>query len=308
MEYKNYYKILGVPKNASGKEIKAAYRRLARKHHPDVNPGSKQAEARFKEINEANDVLSDPEKRRRYDQMGESWPHIQSRGGRSGGGRVRVDFGGIPGSAQSGSFSDFFQTFFGGEAGGATLEDILQQARGGRAQRRGGDEVEHELTLTLEEAHRGVTRTLAVAGQGSTRRVEVKVPAGVREGQRVRLAGEGGPAAEPGARADLYLRVRIAPHPVFEPKGDDLHTMVKVPLTTAVLGGEAEVATLDGPRGIKVPAGTPVGRAFRLRGEGLHRREGSGRGDLFATLSVDLPGELSRKERELFEELRGLGR
>jgi curved DNA-binding protein len=300
VSYRDYYKTLGVPKTATEKEIKAAYRKLARKHHPDMNPGKKEAEARFKEINEAHEVLSDPEKRRRYDALGENWRSFESPhpGGRPGSGRVRVNMEDVE---DLGGFSDFFKTIFGG--GGF-------QAQGGRGFDPGmmeeDQDAESEVELTLEEVAKGTTRTLEASGPGPKRRVEVKIPPGVREGSRVRVPGEGRMVNRKG---DLYLRVHIAPHPLFKPKGDDLEAPVSVPLTVAVLGGEAQVPTLDGPVGIKVPAGTPVGRVFRLRGHGLWKPgKGTGRGDLLATLSVAVPQNLTKRERELFEELRTSGR
>lgn len=310
LEYKDYYKTLGVSRSASEKEIKAAYRKLARKHHPDVNPGDGQAEARFKEVNEAYAVLSDPDKRRRYEQLGADWAAHQGGagpGGWPGGGRVRVDFSGA-GEPDLGGFSEFFRTFFAGGGFGPTgfggFSDFDAGLAGQAAQ--GGD-LEHPIDLTLEEVLQGARR--ALAADSGARRVEVKIPAGVRDGSRVRVAGEGRPGRRGGRRGDLYLRVRVLPHPRFERRGDDLHTKVVVPLTTAVLGGEVKVPTLDGSREIKVPPGTPVGRTFRLRGQGLPRLEAGGeRGDLLAALGVELPGELSKRERELFEELRGLGR
>jgi curved DNA-binding protein len=302
MEYKDYYKTLGVPKKATAKEIKAAYRKLARKHHPDMNPGNKQAEARFKEVNEAYEVLGDPEKRKRYDELGANWDAF-SRGAPGGtpwpGGGVRIDFGDLGGMG-GGGFSEFFRTFFGGGlgggfGGGASAEEVFGPA----------SDAEGEVTLTLEEVLRGTTREVAL--DGSSRRVEVKIPPGVREGSRVRVAGEGGRGAR-GRRGDLYLRTRIAPDPRFERRGDDLATVVRVPLTTAVLGGEAQVPTLDGPVGIKIPAGTPAGRVFRLRGHGLPHLGGKGaRGDLLASLAVDLPGSVTARQRQLFEELKGTG-
>jgi curved DNA-binding protein len=311
MEYKDYYKTLGVPKAASQKEIKAAYRKLAHRYHPDKNPGNKEAEARFKEINEAHEVLGDPDKRKRYDELGANWDRYSrgapgpgsgpGAGGWPGGG-VRIDFEDLGGGA--GGFSDFFRMFFGGGAGGF----------GGGFPGFGGDEeisppsdAELEVDLTLAEVLRGTTREVAVGGPASRRRVEVKIPPGVREGARVRVAGEGGRGSG-GRRGDLYLRVRIAPDPAFERKGDDLATSVHVPVTTAVLGGEAEVPTLDGPVGIKIPPGTPAGQVFRLRGHGLPRLEARGtRGDLLATLAVDLPRRLSARQEELFQELRRSG-
>ncbi len=306
MNYKDYYKTLGVSKTATEKEVKAAYRKLARKHHPDVNQGNAKAEARFKEINEAYEVLSDPDKRRRYDQLGANWssyrPGSGAGGARAwpGGGGVRVeyDFGG-----GGSGFSDFFKTFFGGGGftglGGEDPEELFGSGR--------PSDVEHVVELTLPEVLKGTTRTLALGEGGKQRRVEVKIPAGVRESQRVRVAGEGA-SGRGGKRGDLYLRVQVAADPAFERNGDDLATTVRVPLTTAVLGGEAQVPTLNGPVGIKIPAGTPAGQTFRLRGHGLARLEaGGGRGDLLATLAIELPKRLSARQKELFEELRQMG-
>jgi curved DNA-binding protein len=312
MEYKDYYKILGVPKTASQKEIKAAYRKLARKHHPDLNQGNKQAEARIKEINEAYEVLSHPEKRKKYEQMGEHWSDYANVAGAGGGwpagSRVRVNVGGYGGQATEFSdFSDFFQTFFGGGGGGDAGGFGQVFGRAARAKMPGAD-LEAEVELTLEEVLQGTTRSLRLT-EGSSRQVEVKIPAGVRDSSRIRVAGEGAPGSAGAPKGDLYLRVRIRPHPAFERKGDDLHTTITVRVTTAVLGGEVEVPTLEGPKGIKIPAGTPVGRVFRLRGLGLPRLEtGGGRGDLMAALSVEIPTGLSERERELFEELKRLGR
>jgi DnaJ-class molecular chaperone len=306
MEYKDYYKTLGVSRTATEKEIKTAYRRLARKHHPDMNPGKRDAEARFKEINEAYEVLSDPEKRRRYEELGANWSAYQSRGAPSwasgvGGGRVRVDFGGMN-AEDLGGFSEFFRTFFGGMRGWPGKgpsggEDVF-----GAGQR---NDVEGEVELTLEEVLGGATRMIQGAG---TRRVEVKIPPGVGEGSRVRVAGEG--ASLKGKKGDLYLRVRVRQHAQYERRGDDLATTVKVPLTTAVLGGDVEVRTLDSKRvSLKVAPGTPHGRVLRVRGQGLPRLGAKGqRGDLLAKLEVVLPTTLTPRERELFEQLRREGR
>jgi curved DNA-binding protein len=326
MEYKDYYKTLGVPRNASEKDIKAAFRRLARKYHPDLNKGDKKSESRFKEINEANEVLSDPEKRKRYDTLGADWASFRppaggagARGpGAPGGGRVHVDFGGGDG----GGFSDFFNTIFGGgfgraagggggaagaEGGVYDFEDLFGRGARGGGRPPEGQDVEATADLTLEDVFRGTTRSVRLEGGGSPRTVEVKIPPGIRDGSRVRAAGEGAGQAG-GPRGDLFIRARVAPHPTFERKGDDLQTTVTVPLTTAVLGGEAQVPTLEGPLGIKVPPGSRPGRIFRLRGHGLPRLETPAqRGDLLASLAVDLPKEVSDRARELYEELRREG-
>jgi DnaJ-class molecular chaperone len=322
VEYKDYYKILGVPKTATDKEIKAAYRKLARKHHPDVNKNDPKAEARFKEINEANEVLSDPSKRQRYDALGSDWSSYRpGPGGPSpgpGGGTYTVDFGG----EDMGGFSDFFRTIFGGGFGGAGgggggraagpgagyggFEEIFRQQQQGAPV--AGQDVETPVELTLDEVLRGTTRTVQIGEGPRSRTVEVKIPPGVRDGSRVRVAGEGGQGARGGPRGDLYMRVKTIPHPLFERKGEDLQVPVTVPLTTAVLGGEVQVPTLDGPVGIKVPPGSRPGRLFRLRNHGLPRLEaGGGRGDLLASLAVDLPASVGDRERELFEELKKLG-
>jgi len=319
VEYKDYYKILGVPKTATDKEIKAAYRKLARKHHPDVNKNDPKAEARFKEINEANEVLPDPSKRQRYDALGSDWSSYRpGPGGPSpgpGGGTYTVDFGG----EDMGGFSDFFRTIFGGGFGGAGgggrtagpgagyggFEEVFRQQQGGPI---AGQDVETPVELTLDEVLRGTTRTVQIGDGARSRTVEVKIPPGVRDGSRVRVAGEGGQGARGGPRGDLYMRVKAIPHPLFERKGEDLQVPVTVPLTTAVLGGEVQVPTLDGPVGIKVPPGSRPGRLFRLRNHGLPRLEaGGGRGDLLASLSVDLPTKVGDREKELFEELKKLG-
>lgn len=299
MEYKDYYKSLGVAKGASDKEIKAAYRKLARKHHPDLNQNNKQAEARFKEINEANEVLSDPEKRRRYDQLGADWDMVRpgtGAGGTRGGFHVRSEGFDVGGAG----FSDFFRTFFGGDVEG--FEQSFARGRT-RPAAPAAVEVEQEVELQLDEVLQGASREFSISEGARSRRVEVKIPAGVREGSRVRVAGEGG------GGGDLYLRVKLAPHPLFERRGDDLAVRVKAPLSSVVLGGEVQVPTLEGPVGIKIPAGTPADRSFRLRGKGLPRLEKKGeRGDLLASVEPLVPTELSPREQELFEELKRLGR
>ena len=311
MEYKDYYKILGVSKDADEKEIKRAFRRLARKYHPDVNPGDPQAEERFKEINEAYEVLSDPEKRRKYDQLGAEWYRWQQAGGRPGdfdwsrwvstapgGQRVYVRYG-TPEDLQDlfgeGSpFSDFFSQIFGG----------MGTAPGGfeyRVRPQRGQDYEQEVEISLREAYQGTTRILQKDG----RRLEVKIPPGARTGTRVRIAGEGGPGAAGGEAGDLYLRVRVRPDPQFERRGDDLYVTVPVDLYTAILGGKVRVPTLNGAVMLTIPPGTQNGRVFRLRGKGMPRlRQPEQHGDLYAKVDVRLPTHLTPRQRELFEELR----
>jgi curved DNA-binding protein len=312
MEYKDYYKILGVERNATQKEIKRAYRKLARKHHPDLNPGDTEAEERFKGINEAHEVLSDPEKRKKFDQLGASWRQWQ-RGGaehegfdwqqwyaQPGGGRVHVEYGDVSDLFGSGAgFSDFFSAIFGGEAGrGRTEWGVRGQARAVH-----GRDYEQEVDITLEEAFSGTTRILQKDG----RRLEVKVPAGVKAGSKVRMRGEGGEGVSGGAKGDLYLRVKVSPHRVFERKGNDLRSEVPVDLYTAVLGGEVKVPTLSGGAMLKIPPGTQGGRTFRLKGQGMpHLKDSQKRGDLYAKVRVIVPRNLTDREKELFEELAGM--
>ncbi|MGQ0736522.1 MAG: DnaJ C-terminal domain-containing protein [Acidobacteriota bacterium] len=321
MEFKDYYASLGVAKNASGKEIKQAFRKLARKLHPDVNPGDKAAEARFKEINEAHEVLSDPAKRQKYDQLGANWKMYEQAPGSpaSGGSPFGAQWSYAPGGSggfrpmtdddmsdmfggDESPFSDFFRTFFGG--GGR--EEPRGRPRAARPHK--GRDVEHEIELDLEQALHGSVHRLTLRQQGHARQVEVRIPAGITDGSRVRVAGEGESGRGSGARGDLFLRVRLRPHPQFERRGRDLYTKVRVPVTTAVLGGEVEVRTLSGKAlRLKVPQTTPNGRIFRLKGHGLPTPAGGGTGgDLFATVDVTLPQVLSPEERQHYEALASL--
>jgi curved DNA-binding protein len=313
MEYKDYYDILGVSRDADEKEIKRAFRRLARKHHPDVNPGNPEAEERFKEINEAYEVLHDPEKRKRYDQLGADWSQWQQAGGRPGdfdwnrwttgapeGQRGHVRYG-TPEDLQdlfggASPFSDFFAQVFGGTQGGPAPGGFEYQVRPQR-----GQDYEQELEISLQEAYRGTTRVLDKDG----RRLEVKIPPGAHTGTRVRMAGEGSSGAAGGDAGDLYLRIKVAPDPQFERQGDDLYTTVPVGLYQAVLGGEVRVPTLGNPVMLTIPTGTQNGRVFRLGGKGMPRlRQPDQHGDLYAEVDVRLPTDLSPRQRELFEELR----
>lgn len=328
MEFKDYYQTLGVAKTASDKEIKQAFRKLARKHHPDVNPGDKSAEAKFKEINEANEVLGDPEKRRKYDELGANWRMYEQAqqqgqpfpggpfGGSPGqGGAWTINMGG-PGGARTMSeeemrdlfgtedpFSDFFRTFFGGGGGGAARQGA--RGRGGRAARsQQGRDLEQEVELTLEEAYHGATRRVSIKLGGHARTVDVRIPVGVKEGSRVRAAGEGEAGVHGGRSGDLFLRVTIKPHPVFERKEQDLHAKVAVPVTTAVLGGEAQVPTITGSVRLKIPETTQNGQVFRLKGHGMPAvGKPDERGDLYATVEIQLPRSLTKEQRQHWEAL-----
>ncbi|MBM4464824.1 MAG: J domain-containing protein [Chloroflexi bacterium] len=313
MEYKDYYNILGVDRNAEEKEIKKAYRRLARQYHPDVNPGDKAAEERFKDINEAHEVLSDPEKRRKYDQLGSSWQQWQRMGrdprgfdwsqwfsgAQPGGVRVEYrDLGDLGDLFGGGGFSDFFQAIFGGM--GAPRTGWTETRR---VPPRRGQDYTQPVEITLEEAYQGATRMIQKDG----RRLEVKIPPGVRTGSRVRVAGEGSPGIAGGASGDLYLEVTVLPHPVFERDGDDLRCEVPVNLYTAVLGGEVKVPTLSGDVMLNIPPETQGGQTFRLRGKGMpNLHNPQKRGDLYARLVVQVPQNLSQRENELFRELANL--
>src|SRR5436189_4187404 len=327
MEFKDYYSTLGVAKTATEKEIKTAYRKLARKHHPDVNPGDKAAEARFKELNEAYEVLGDLARRKKYDELGANWRMYEQAGagagaaggaGFPGGGEWNVNFGGGQGGfrtmteeqmremfGEGDPFSDFFHTFF----GGAPVEDPGARGRAsrGRGPRKGRD-VEHELELELEDAYQGAVRRFSIKHDGHARTVDVRIPAGVSDGSRVRVAGEGEHGGGGAQAGDLYLRLRIAPHPRFERKGKDLYTHVSVPLTTAVLGGEVEVPTLSGRTlRLKIPPNTQNGQVFRLKGHGMPVTGKSGEhGDLYATVDGELPKTLTPEQRKHFEALKEL--
>jgi molecular chaperone DnaJ len=326
MAGKDYYKILGVNRGASEKEIKQAYRRLARKLHPDVNPGDKSAEAKFKEVNEAYEVLSDKEKRQKYDQYGDQWPYADQfakagwqetpfRGSSRTGGTRTFHFG-------EGDLGSLFDELF----GSARTETFRRKA----PPRRGRD-IDYPVEVTLDEAYRGATRLLSLGveepcpGCGGTgliqdmpcsacrgsgvvsrmKRLEVKIPPGVRDGSRVRIAGRGGQGYG-GARGDLYLVISVKPHRLFERRGDDLYVEVAVPLTVAMLGGEVQVPTLKGKLALKIPAETQNGRTFRLTGQGMPHLGNSSRGDLLAKVNVVLPAKLSAEEKKLFEQFRQL--
>jgi len=323
MEFKDYYKTLGVTKAATEKEIKQAFRKLARKLHPDVNPGDKAAESRFKEVNEAYEVLGDPATRKKYDELGANWRMYEQAGAQPGGaGPFAGGFGGFNTGGGGGRvrtmtpeemeelfgdanpFSDFFTTFFGGGPGGAAAGG----ARTGRVRRRAGRDVENEIELSLEDAYNGTTQRLALMHDGHRRTVDVRIPAGVVTGSRVRISGEGEQGVGGGEAGHLYLRVRLTPHPVFELKGRDLHVRVSLPVTTAVLGGEADVQTLSGkPARLRIPPLTQNGQVFRLKGYGMPAvGKPDEKGDLYARVDVQLPTQVTAEEREHYEALRRL--
>ena len=324
MAKRDYYEVLGIGRKASEQEIKQAYRRLARRYHPDLNPGDKGAEAKFKEMNEAYEVLSDQEKRKKYDQYGEMWAHADQFAGAGAGGGPRWQHQGAP--AQTFEWEDMARG--GGVDMGGVFDTFFQDIRGSRRPGRGRD-LEHPVEVTLEEAYSGTERVLRVpstemcgrcggqgavnkrpcplcGGSGATtreRRLSVKVPAGVATGSRIRITGEGEAGRAGGPKGDLYLVVSVSAHAMFEREGDDLKVEVAVPLRTAMLGGEIEVPIINGKVALKVPPGTQNGQVFRLAGKGMPHLGDTVRGDLFAGVKVVLPTRLSPEQRKLFEEL-----
>ena len=296
MDYKDYYKILGVERNASEDDIRKAYRKLAMKYHPDRNPNDKEAEERFKEINEAYQVLSDAKKRGHYDRLGSDYSSWQQRGApgdfnwdQYGGapGGVRVEYGDLDDLfGGAGGFSDFFRTIFGRGAEGVGMGTRTRE----RQQPQG---YQQDLTITLEEAYKGTTRLL----QSDGKQKQVRIPAGVRTGSKVRVAGAGPNGL------DLYLIVEVKDDQRFERRGNDLHTAATVDIFTAMLGGEAEVETLSGKIKLNIPAGTQPEQVFRLAGRGMPSlKNASEKGDLYVRLKVQIPKYLSPKQRELLEE------
>jgi curved DNA-binding protein len=298
VKFRDYYETLGVPRDAKEENIKTAYRKLARKFHPDLNPNNKHAEDKFKEIQEAYEVLGDPEKRSKYDQLGANWksgseftPPPQWEGNIDfsemfGGGGSRRS-GGF--SQQGGSFSDFFETLFGGIPGGAT-------GRGQRPRSRVPEDAETELELPLLDMHRGITQKLTVNFAKSQKVLDVRIPPGARDNSRIRIAG-GGPQG-----GDLYVRLKQQPDPNLTAKGDDTESVVEITPWEAALGAVIEVPTLDGRAEMRIPPGVASGQRLRLRGQGLNIR-GGGRGDHLVVLKIVLPKPMTAEEKRLFEEL-----
>jgi len=316
-KYRDYYKALGVPRTATDEQLHDAFRRLARKHHPDVNPGNKSAEEKFKAITEAYEVLGDPAKRRHYDSLGDQWKAGQEFSPPSGWETLfRFGRGRRPAAAQGaaksrGGFSDFFNSLFGGR--GKDSNPRPETTAPAEEAPRPGVNIETDVTITLEQAYHGGRTAVAVrmagpaaGGAGSRpalRKYEIKIPAGIHDGARVRLAGQGRPADTKGLPAgDLLIRVRIAPHATFRLRGDDLEMELPTTPWEAALGGKISVPTLDGPVEMVLPAGSQSGQRMRLRGQGMPNAE-QGRGDLYAVLKIVVPETLSERERELFERL-----
>ena len=309
VEFKNYYDVLGVAKNASDADIKKAFRKLARKYHPDIAKDKSAAETRFKEINEANEVLGDPDKRRKFDELGEEW----NRPGRQSGQRP----GGFTGGAEGGSefhfegtgFSDFFEQFFGSrgrpESG---FSRTGGDSRGDEMFARQGQDIESDILVTLDEVMHGSTRLINLqridphSGQSTVQTLRVKIPPGVREAQLIRLAGKGQEGSGGGDPGNLYLRVQFAKYPDFRVRGADLYYNLELSPWEAVLGSTVKIETVDGAVALKIPPGTTAEREFRLRGKGLPTDNGV-RGDLHAIVSIHVPSNLTPEEKVLWEQL-----
>jgi curved DNA-binding protein len=305
LEYRDYYKILGVDKKASQEEIKKAFRKLAIQYHPDKNPGNKAAEEKFKLVNEANEVLGDPEKRKKYDELGSNWNKYQEAGsqggwqssGQQGGYYSEGDLNDLFGG--EGQFSDFFEAFFGRGSGRASGSNSRKKTQ----QHFKGQDYEAAMDITLDEAYHGTSRIIKVHDE----KLRITVKPGAYDGQILRIKSKGATGSSEQYRGDLYVRIHVSPHTVFKRKADDLHATQAIDLYTAILGGDAMVNTLGGTLKIKIPSGTPNGKTIRIKGKGMpvNGRPGSF-GDLYLQLNVTIPVKLSKEERKLFEQLKDL--
>lgn len=292
MTFVDYYQILGIDKSATQKDIKSAYRRLARKYHPDLNPNDKDAKNKFQQINEANEVLSDPEKRKKYDQYGNDWKHAdefdqaKQYGEQSSGGR-RARYSGTP---PQGDFSDFFESLFGGSAGSGNRRQVKFR----------GEDYNAELHLDLIDAYKTHKRTLTVNGE----KIRITIPAGIENGQTIKITGHGGPGINGGPNGDLYITFSIANHPTIKRLGNNLYASAELDLYTAVLGGEIIIDTLDGKVKLNVNPETQNGSKVKLKGKGfpVYKNEGQF-GDLYVTFAIKIPTNLTDKQRALFQEL-----
>jgi DnaJ-class molecular chaperone len=325
VKFKDYYEVLGVKRDVTGDQIRQAYRKLARKHHPDVNPGDRVAEEKFKDINEAYEVLSDPEKRKRYDQLGSNWKDGAEFTPPPGWGRVNVQFDDLGNIFGGGGFSDFFETLFGGARSASQAEHRRGSARS-RPDR--GQDAEAEMEISLEDAHKGGRHRItlqgsrscpACGGSGATggavcttcggagytsspKTIDVNIPAAAREGSVIKLKRQGQPGMKGGESGDLYIKLKIKPHPFFTVAGDDITAEVPVAPSEAILGASIEVPTIEGKAEVKIPAGAQGGQRLRLRGQGLNKR-GGGRGDQYVKLRIVVPSHPTEREKQLYKEL-----
>ncbi len=321
VEYKDYYKILDVSRDASQEEISKAFKKLARKYHPDLNPNDPEAERKFKEVNEAYEVLKDPEKRKRYDQLGADWEHGQHFEPPPGYENVRFSFGG-PGSQQfGGEFSSFFETIFGDLFGGQTggSQKKRRSFRGDPFSQAGfsgmgfsgkGEDAEATLELTLEEAYHGGKKSITLQEQGTNpdgsprvqnKTLDVNIPPGVVDGSKIRLSGQGNPGMGGGSAGDLYLKVKLLPHSMYRVEGKDIIYDLYIAPWEAVLGSHVLVPTLEKQVDLRIPPGTSSGKKLRLRGKGLGR--GKSKGDQYVRVMIRVPKELSQEEKQLWEKL-----
>lgn len=310
VKYKDYYEILGVPRSATEKEVKTAFRKLARKYHPDTNKSNKEAEEKFKEINEAYEVLGDKEKRKRYDTLGSGF-----RGGSDftppPGFDFKFDFGNGFTQTQDSPFSDFFEMLFGEalKGRGSPFQETFTQTYSRPQGKRRGEDHFIKLELTIEEAYKGTTRKIDITIPGrDPRRLEVKIPPNVRENSKIRMAGEGLLGKNGGPAGDLYLVVKLKPHPFFKLDGDNISSEILISPSDAVLGAEIEIPTLDGPVKMVIPPGTQNDKVLRLRGKGLpHQKKDTsnptGRGDHLVKIKINVPTTLSEEEKKLYQEL-----
>lgn len=308
MEFKDYYKTLGLEKGADAAAVKKAYRKLAGKYHPDKNPGNKSAEDKFKQINEANEVLSDPEKKQRYDQLGSNWNDSAHEG--AGGHRRRSRqfseddmsgmFGGGAGGGGNAGFSDFFETFFGrsGMGGGGGPGGGRQGGAWG-TQGRPGNEYQADVEISLEEAYAGAKKIFEI----NDKKLKLAFKPGIADGKVIRLEGKGGPGSGGAPDGDLHLRIHVLPHPIFERRGDDLHMTIDVETQDAVAGKVEEVRTLGGSVKLRIPPGTDNGKAFRLKGQGMPAYDGGAHGDLYVTVRLRLPRNLKPAEAEFLKKM-----
>ncbi len=326
MEYKDYYKILGVTKTASQDDIKKAYRKLARQYHPDANPGNKEAEEKFKTIGEAYEVLKDPEKRSRYDQLGSNWKQYSRAGQGQGQQSYTYDFSGsgFNFGDVGGGFSDFFEMFFGsgsderfssifGNRGGSSSRSAGSQSGGSKGSQQSGgfwgagtaqkgQDFQHDLTITLREAYSGTQRALSFQKGGKVRTVNVKIPKGIKEGGKVRVKGEGGQGTRGSESGDLYLKVSITPHNFFTVKGSDLYCELPASIGEALFGAKIDVPTFDGDVSMTLPAGTQSGKTLRLKGKGMPSLKGDGSGDLYVKIKIVIPEKLTGEQKKYLEQ------
>ena len=307
VKYKDYYEILGVPRSATEKEIKTAFRKLARKYHPDTNRNNKDAEEKFKEINEAYEVLGDAEKRRKFDTLGNNF-----RGGSDftppPGFDFNFDFNKGFTKTQDSPFSDFFEILFGetlrGGGRSSPFQETFTQTYTRPQTKRRGEDQYIDLNLSLEDAYKGTTRKIDInVPNRESKRLEVKIPPNVRENSKIRMVGEGLPGRNGGASGDLYMVVKLKPHPFFKIDGDDINSEIQITPQEAVLGSEIEIPTIDTPVKMVVPPGTQNDKVLRLRGKGLPHQKKEGRGDHFVKVKINIPTVITDEEKKLYQEL-----